>query len=238
MCIQCSGVHRRIGAHISKVLSLTLDDWDEDSVEGMLAAGNDKVNAMYEHSLPEHVSKPEPESSMDLKSQYVESKYSLKSFVEGGSGVLVEKKEGGSGSTVGQLEYIGILFVRVISGKVDQADALSESDPYAVAKLGTQTMTTKTIQNNNEPEWNETLMLNVPSLREPLSIHVFDSDCTKKDDLLGEATVDLSVLEAGKPLVVRADLQNRKGDACCCCCSKASTKPSFVKLELTFNQLE
>ncbi|KAG9133144.1 hypothetical protein Leryth_027402 [Lithospermum erythrorhizon] len=30
ICLKCCGVHRGLGSHISKVLSVTLDEWSDD----------------------------------------------------------------------------------------------------------------------------------------------------------------------------------------------------------------
>jgi stromal membrane-associated protein len=37
VCIQCSGVHRSIGTHISKVKSADLDTWNPDQIEAGIA---------------------------------------------------------------------------------------------------------------------------------------------------------------------------------------------------------
>lgn len=47
LCMNCAGVHRKMGTHITKVKSLTLDTWTKEQVEGMRTNGNVKSNMKY-----------------------------------------------------------------------------------------------------------------------------------------------------------------------------------------------
>ncbi|DBB01590.1 TPA: hypothetical protein ACH3X1_000238 [Trebouxia sp. C0004] len=53
LCIECSGIHRKKGVHISKVRSLTLDVkvWDEAVLGMMERIGNDVANEAWEAEL-------------------------------------------------------------------------------------------------------------------------------------------------------------------------------------------
>ncbi|KAI3403421.2 AGE2 [Candida oxycetoniae] len=53
ICIRCSGIHRSMGTHISKVKSVDLDAWTDDQIESMVQWGNEKCNMFWEEKLPE-----------------------------------------------------------------------------------------------------------------------------------------------------------------------------------------
>ncbi|KAM4705253.1 arf-GAP with GTPase, ANK repeat and PH domain-containing protein 11-like [Rhinophrynus dorsalis] len=80
MCIECSGIHRNLGTHLSRVRSLDLDDWPVELTMVMMAIGNSLANTVWEHST-EGYSKPGPESSREEKECWIRAKYEQKLFL-------------------------------------------------------------------------------------------------------------------------------------------------------------
>ncbi|WOL15679.1 putative ADP-ribosylation factor GTPase-activating protein AGD5 isoform X1 [Canna indica] len=52
LCMQCSGIHRSLGVHISKVRSAALDTWLPEQVAFIQTMGNKKANSYWEAELP------------------------------------------------------------------------------------------------------------------------------------------------------------------------------------------
>lgn len=80
MCIECSGIHRNLGSHISKVRSLDLDDWSAGQLSVMLALGNDIANNIWEYCL-NGKQKPNSDSPREEKEQWIRWKYEDKLFL-------------------------------------------------------------------------------------------------------------------------------------------------------------
>nr|XP_057941343.1 arf-GAP with coiled-coil, ANK repeat and PH domain-containing protein 3 isoform X1 [Doryrhamphus excisus] len=84
LCIECSGIHRSLGVHCSKVRSLTLDSWEPELLKLMCELGNSVINHIYQGSYQEQqgVKKPTPSSSRQEKEAWIKAKYVEKKFVK------------------------------------------------------------------------------------------------------------------------------------------------------------
>lgn len=79
MCIRCSGIHRSLGVHISKVKSVDLDTWTDEQMQSMLRWGNTRANKYWEHKLAEgHVPN---EAKIE---NFIRTKYDSKRWVMDG----------------------------------------------------------------------------------------------------------------------------------------------------------
>jgi hypothetical protein len=73
ICLECAGIHRRLGVHITLVQSLTLDDWDNKiQYLDRLERGGNKLFKQYLETLSD---------SDDLEGKHIFEKYQMKKIL-------------------------------------------------------------------------------------------------------------------------------------------------------------
>eukprot|EP01138_Halocafeteria_seosinensis_P002618 gb/GECG01002677.1/.p1 GENE.gb/GECG01002677.1/~~gb/GECG01002677.1/.p1 ORF type:complete len:1070 (+),score=145.54 gb/GECG01002677.1/:1-3210(+) len=81
LCLRCSGLHRSLGTHISKIKSLTLDTWELSSVSVLQNLGNDLSNFVWECQIPYGWEKPTHKSEHKELEKWIRAKYEWKGFL-------------------------------------------------------------------------------------------------------------------------------------------------------------
>ncbi|KDN41421.1 ArfGap-domain-containing protein [Tilletiaria anomala UBC 951] len=70
LCIRCSGIHRSMGTHISKVKSIDLDIWTPEQMASIQAWGNKRANTYWEAHLKAGHAPPEHKVEAFIRSKY------------------------------------------------------------------------------------------------------------------------------------------------------------------------
>lgn len=211
ICLKCCGVHRSLGSHISKVLSVTLDEWSDDEIDSIIeVGGNASANSIYEAYIPEGVSKPGPNANQEERANFIRSKYEGQDFLKPSLRILSNSSKASlqssfstkimdsfrssssaSNKLEGMVEFIGIIKVKVIKGRNLAVRDILSSDPYVVLQLGKQKVQTTVKKSSLHPVWNEEVMLSVPQNYGALKVEVYDYDTFSADDIMGQAEVDI-----------------------------------------------
>ncbi|XP_048489064.1 arfGAP with SH3 domain, ANK repeat and PH domain-containing protein isoform X3 [Plutella xylostella] len=80
VCIECSGSHRELGVHVSRIQSLTLDRLSTSQLLVARHMGNALFNEVMEHELNEQ-DKLTPQSTMEERLRFIREKYVYRAWV-------------------------------------------------------------------------------------------------------------------------------------------------------------
>lgn len=100
LCMRCAALHRKLGTHVSKVKSLSMDSWSADQVESMKTKGNMLSNKVF------NAQGVKPQIPIDVDEvdgvleRFIRQKYEQRAFAaDGGSAQRTAQIRQNTGST-------------------------------------------------------------------------------------------------------------------------------------------
>ncbi len=149
LCIECGGIHRSLGTHISKIRSLTLDtlSFTNDIVELLLWIGNRVSNMIWEANL-DRTLKISPQSNREQRLKFITAKYSDRAYVMpiSGSQSRFATADETLLASIKKNDIQGVLYGIALKGNVNACDrsrnthavflALAAADPAAPGSAG------------------------------------------------------------------------------------------------------
>ncbi|CUA71383.1 putative protein C824,09c [Schizosaccharomyces pombe 972h-] [Rhizoctonia solani] len=97
VCIRCSGIHRSMGTHISKVKSVDLDVWTPEQMASIQKWGNQRANLYWEAHLKPGHQPPDHKMESFIRSKYESRRWAMEgpppsdpSVLDGSSGSAPE----------------------------------------------------------------------------------------------------------------------------------------------------
>lgn len=84
ICLECSGVHRSLGTHVSKVRSLLLDKWNPETLLLIKDIGNTRSKGVLEYKLAglTNVKRLYPSSDRPSREEFIRNKYARHLYVD------------------------------------------------------------------------------------------------------------------------------------------------------------
>lgn len=102
VCIRCSGIHRSMGTHISKVKSVDLDMWTPEQMASVQKWGNRRANLYWEaHLKPGHLP-PDHKMESFIRSKYESRRWALDGPPPSDPSILEGSNAEASASSVAQ----------------------------------------------------------------------------------------------------------------------------------------
>ncbi|KIJ60566.1 hypothetical protein HYDPIDRAFT_183588 [Hydnomerulius pinastri MD-312] len=104
LCIRCSGIHRGMGTHISRVKSIDLDMWTPEQMEAIQKWGNRRANLYWEAHLKSGHVPPDHKMESFIRSKYESRRWAMDGPPPSDPSVLEGSSQSSNGDTAQLVE--------------------------------------------------------------------------------------------------------------------------------------